>query len=60
MNGCGHDAQVLDDESRLPMCWGCFDEIEAMRQGAPVSMWEAATDGCRLGIFAGMFYGIGW
>lgn len=59
LNGCGHDAQVLDDETRLPMCWDCFDEISAMRVGAPASLWDVAADGFRLGIFAGMFYGIG-
>jgi hypothetical protein len=59
MNGCDQDADVLDDESRLPMCWDCNDEITALRGGSAVTLWDAAADGFRLGLFGGMFYGIG-
>lgn len=59
INGCGHDAETLDNESRLPMCWDCFYEVDEMRTAAPVSLWDAAADGFRLGLLVGGLYAIG-
>ena len=59
LNGCGEPAQLLDDESRLPMCWDCFDEIDSMRTAEPVSLWDAAASGVKLGLLVGGLYSIG-
>ena len=59
LNGCGHGADTIDDVSGLPMCWDCQTEIDAMRQGNTATLWDAAASGFKLGLFAGVFYGLG-
>ena len=59
INGCGHDADTLDNESRLPMCWDCNHEITAMRGGSTATLWDVAADGFRLGLLVGGLYAIG-
>lgn len=59
LNGCGCEAMTIDPVTGFPMCWDCFDEIDAMRVTGPVSLWDVAADGFKLGLFAGVFYGLG-
>lgn len=55
INGCDNEADTLDDETRLPICWPCNDELAAVRGGQTATLWEAAQDGFRLGVFGGLF-----
>lgn len=59
INGCGQDADTIDNESRLPMCWDCFLEIDAMRTTGPVTALDVVADGFRLGLLVGGLYAIG-
>lgn len=55
INGCGEIAEVLDDQSGLPLCWDCSDEIVQMRLDNPRSLWDDAADGWQLGLLGGIF-----
>lgn len=55
INGCNHEADCLDDLTRLPVCWDCNDELTAVRGGQTATLWDAAADGFRLGIVGAMF-----
>lgn len=41
------------------MCWDCYGEIDAMCSEGPASLWDVAAHGFKLGLFAGVFYGLG-
>ena len=59
INGCGNQADLLDGGTHLPMCYDCCDEINALRVSEPVSVFDALSDGFRLGLLVGGLYSIG-
>ena len=59
INGCGHDANTLDDVSRLPICWDYCLEIDAMRHDGPATLMDTVGDAFRFGLIAGALFSIG-
>lgn len=58
IRGCAHDANTIDDDTGLPLCWDCWAEIDAVRSGDVVSLRATFLEGFKFGTWAGGLFKI--
>ena len=60
INMCGQYAIDIDPLTGFPLCHDCLEFVLAEREGlGTASLWDVAADGFKLGLFAGVPFGIG-
>lgn len=55
INGCAHQANLVDTVSGLPVCYDCEAEMDAVRSGNTYTVWDALSEGWKLGVFGAAF-----